>query len=643
MNGRVHSQDLLATVLCAIGYGALLQVAAAFSLPLIPVGIAGLLLIAALAMPLLRERRAAAGTALPESDPVTDVSASTAIWLLSLVVVVALATRLHTFMDRPAWDDEMWTLRNMYTSDWGELLRVAFDDYWPPLHYVVLNVVARVADTSILWLRLPSVIFGVVAVAAMYPLGMLLFRNRAMALVGSAMFAGMTTHVLFSQEARVYAMQVLLVVLTAFFFYRSFWERRIAPAFVLTAVLLTYTHSFSSWYFLAGLSVYVLVAALIWKDREAFLRGFASMALVLLLWLPLVAAFVWARFRREIVVPTYWATGEDRLPGVFDLIEQYQGLAVRSWAGAAFMVLFIALAIALAWRELNTQERSETRASGPPGNARAVVFLICWITVPVLFSLAVSVGTSMKTFGAIRYHMAVLPGICLLATAGFAALRYRTMFAVAAAIVVLLPLAELPRYYRDFTQTREAHDQAAALVREHGTEEERIYVGNGFRVFGYYYRGSFPRIGSAEWDSLASAHAHLTDRRTLESAKWGDTYAYEKLSPKILFYGYYQLFEAPTSPERYDRFIRDELARGGFQGSFWLILDARGKEFFEPVLSAAGIACRSPLVFQVPGLELRRCNPPAAADPPADPSVTLLQKSDEKAGSRIASSDSHSG
>lgn len=638
MPSQVRSQPLLVVALAALCFAALLQVAAAYGAALLPAAVVALLLLAAVLVPWARGA---------EPDPAArarDVSERAAWAILLIILLAALGLRLYTLLDRPAWADEMWTLRNTYSSDLAELLRVAFDDYWPPLYYLVLNLVARVADTSLISLRLPSVIFGVAAVALMYPLGLQLFGRRSLALVASALLAGMTAHIVFSQEARVYSLQLVLAILSAWFFYMSYWERRISPAFVLSTVLLTYAHSFSSWYFVAGQCVYVLVAYMIWKDRRAFVKGVLSQVLVVLIWMPLLAAFAWARFSRDIVVPTYWATGVRDLPGIVDIVEQYQGLAVRSWAGAAFMALLFGLAVWLAWQRRAARGRN-VRPACSAGYAQAVVFLLCWAIVPVLFSLVVTVGTSMKTFGEIRYHLTVLPGLCLLATAGFAVLRSRYAFALAASLLVLLPAAELPRYYREFTNTREAHDQAAALIRSRAADSERIYVGNGYRVFNYYFRGFFPRIGSERWDSLAAAHAHLDDRATLFSPKWGDTYAYEKMSPRIANFNFYPLGYDGANGGPFIRFIRDELERGGFEGTYWLVLDELSEELVPPALEQMDIPCRSPEVYHYPNLEVRRCNPPEAVAPSDSVSapVTRLQKSEENAGSRMLSSVSQAG
>lgn len=594
--------DVIFLALGALVVAACLQVSAAWGLPWVLLAAAGVVAVALAAVRYRAQRRE------PPAGRTAEPGRTVALGILVAVVLAALAIRLYTLMDRPAWDDEMWTLRNMYTSDWGELFRVAFDDYWPPLHYILLNTIARIADTGIFWLRIPSVVFGVATVAAMYPLGMLLFRSRVAGLASAALLAGMTSHVVYSQEARVYAMQLFLVVLSAYFFYRSYWQRRISPAFLLTTTLLTYSHSFASWYYLAGQCVYVVVAAWIWRDRKAFVKGFLSETLVLLLWLPLVGFFLYARLSRDIVIPTYWATGEGVDKGLLAILELYQGLGVRSYAGAAFLALLFGLVAWLAWRDLRPRPAEPVEQ---PGTAQAVVFLLCWIITPVLFSLTISTFTSMATFPEIRYHMAVVPGLCALAGGGFLALRTRPQLALGALLLVLLPAGELQRYWYGFQ--RDAQDEAAAIVRENGTPDETIYVGNGYRVFGYYFRGFFPRIGSAQWDSLAASVADLDDVHTLYSPKWGDTYAYEKLSPRVKYYGYYVY-----QPNRYERFITEELAKGGFRGNYWLVLekDARGARVLE-VLAEHDATCRNESIVEVRGLEVRHCMDGTAAALPA--------------------------
>jgi hypothetical protein len=586
-----------------------------------------------------RERRAVAESAPAgasardaEFFPV-EISRAAAGWITVGLVGVALALRFHGLLDRPAWEDEMWTLRNFYSADLGELLRVAFDDYWPPLHYLILNTVARIADTSLVWIRSPSVLFGSATVAAIYWLGRDLFGRRSAGLWAATLLTGMTAHVLYSQEARVYAMQVFLAVLSARYFYRSFHEKRISPAFLITTTLLTYSHSFASWYFIAGQCVYVAIAWLLWRDGEQFRKGFLSQLAVLLLWMPLVAAFAYSRLARDIVVPTYWATGPEVPMGWFDVVELYQSLVVRSWAGAAFTALLFALALIPLVRGRRADDAAAASEAGAPagtpagtdGDAsrdayvKAIVFLLCWITVPIAFSYVVSAVTTLDTFGATRYHLTVLPALCLLMTAGLAMVRSRVVLTAAVLMAILLPAAQLKRHYRDFAANRADVEAAADLVRARGARDEPVYIGNTFRAFAYYDRGIFPRIGSEQWDSLAAAHAHLTDVYTMESVKRGDTYAYEKIDPRIRYFGWY----GGQGPGRI-RFLEEQAAAGGFDGSFWFVLSAEGDTVVREALESGRVPCRDRSDYAVTGLEMIHCRNGGSGTSPGAPSGSGL-------------------
>lgn len=607
---RFH--DALTLLLAALAGWAVLQLAAPYGLPLWLMACIGLCVGLGLAAWHVAGNRTRQG-ALSGIEADFPASGRTALWILVIVVAAALVLRLHALLERPAWEDEMWTLRNIYTSSWPELFRVAFEDYWPPLHYVILNAVARVADTGLLSLRGPSVVFGIAAVAAMYPLGMELFRRRFPALVATALLAGMTTHVMYSQEARVYSLQVLLAILSSLYFYRSWQQRRISPAFLLSTTLLTYSHSFSSWYFVACQGVFLLLAWAIWRDTERFRKGLVSQILVLLLWLPLVGAFVHARFAREIEVPTYWTGGAGEFPGMFDLVEKYQGLAVRSWAGAAFMTLLILMAAASLWSVVRSKDVDQATlapygSETDPRFNQAIVFLLAWAAVPILFSLAVTVFTPLDTFTRVRYHMTVLPGLCLLAAAGAARARTPAGRAAVAAIVVLLPAAQLPRYYTDLN--RPGADAAAEVIRQEGRPGEPIYVSNSFRSLAYYLRGNFPTIGSPEWEAMAADFANLDDSYTMWGFKWGNTRSFEKIPLEIRFFSYWWPFV--ENPQR--QFAQEEAARGHFNGSYWLVLRPRGDEPFLSALEELGVRCDDKKIWHVEALELRHCNP---VTPPA--------------------------
>lgn len=613
---RVESQDILTVFLTLLVGGAVSQLSEPYDLPfwwMAALGAGSALL---LARRYVVERQFRDGQSTLAEPPLKRVSV--AVWAFPVVLLAALALRLHGLLQRPAWEDEMWTLRNMYTSSWPELFRVAFEDYWPPLHYIVLNAIARVADTGLLTLRLPSVVFGVAGVAAMYPLGLELFRRRFPALVATAMLAGMTTHVMFSQEARVYSLQVLLVILSALFFYRAYWQSRVSWEFVLATTLLAYSHSFASWYFIAAQGTFVLLAWILWRDKERFRTGVKGQLLVGILTIPLAAAFAHSRFARGIEVPTYWAGTTRELPRFLDIVELYQSLVIRSWIGAAFIAILALLAVASSrhlvyLRGNSTRDLSDGNAPiTKPSAASATLFLLCWVVIPILTSLAVTVFSSLETFGNLRYHLAVVPGMCLLVAAGASHVRTRVGRAAIAALLFLLPAAELPRYFRELR--RPAVDDAAALIRENGKPGEPIFVGVSFRSLAFYLRGDFPRIGSADWERMAAQFAPLDQSFTMWGFKWGNTRAFEKIPLEVRYIGYW----SPFVEDAQAQFAAEEVDRGHLNGAYWLVLRPSGDQAFVAAIERLGVRCDDAYVWHVEALELRRCNsgePPPVLSP----------------------------
>lgn len=537
-----------------------------------------------------RERRASA----PDVHPFFRERRSVDVALIVAVVLGALLLRLHTLLDRPVWSDEMWTLRNLLGGTWGTILRISLDDFWPPLHYLVLGVVARVGDISVLSLRLPSVLFGVATVALMIPLGRELLGSTRLGVVAAALLAGMNTHVLYSQEARVYAMQVFFAVIAARYFYRGFWEGRVSVAYIAAATALTYSHSFSSWYFIWALMAYAVAAALIWERRDLIKPAAVTHLIIFALMLPLGAAILYVRVARDIEIPLWWATGLDPSQSLL-VTSAYQllALSVRSWVSLFLHVLLLAL-VALAFvkgRDPAGTLKSEEGHGATQFDRRAAVFLLSWSALPFLFSFVISVTTPLVSWGATRYHMAVLPAICLLLAAGFRWLRTKTSAALGVLLLVLLPAHQLPDYYNGFN--RAALDEAAAFVKARRAPDEPIYIAQALRPFAYYYRGVYPRIGSAEWDAFAESYAHLDTIVADSTGRFASRYDVEKIPG---FMRHMVPTGDPNAPRAsritYDDYIEAELARGGFVAPFWLVLQTAPLQLrILDAMESAGVTC----------------------------------------------------
>lgn len=601
--GGNRSQQWIAIAFVAVIFTALLQIGSRADLGFWVIGSVCLMVSALLLLLFRSEARPGFGSppAFSEGSPKTFWGA------FGIVAGLALLLRLHTLLLRPTWADEMWTLRNVYGGDFSSVLRIAAEDYWPPLHYFLLNAAARIGDTGLFTLRFPSVLFGVGTIILMPYLGRELFKSRNVGLVSGLFLTVMTAHVLYSQEARVYSMLVFLASLSALFFFRSLWLGRVSIPFIASTTLLCYSHSFSTLFFLSSIWTFLLLVALFHKPRKILWPALASQVIIFVLVLPLLGLFLKVRLQNDISVPTEWATGLVGTPTLFSVVEEYQGLSVRSWVNAAFQALLFLLALLALWGPRGQRDRN----SGDSGNLPkwfhpGLVFVICWVVVPILVSLLTTAFTPLKTLGAIRYHLTVLPGMCLLAGGGFLLIRSRVVFGTGVAAILLIGALELPRYYEEYDHP--ALDEAATFVKARSQPGESIFLGNAFRAFAYYYRGEYPRIGTDEWREFEATYAGYSDRFTDESGRFASRYSVEKLPPHIHWVRYSPPPMTPPHLRDYGAFWDEAKNTGIISGSFWLV-HAPGEKGMVEQLESVGLSCAQAEIWHFQQVEVRYCTP----------------------------------
>lgn len=518
--------------------------------------------------------------------------------LVAGVVGLSLLVRMHTLLDRPVWDDEMWTLRIVYGGSLANVIRISLEDYWPPLYYVLANLVCRVLDTGVLSLRLPSVVFGVASVAILPFVGASIARDRRAGLLAALLLAVSVSHIVFSQEARVYSLQVFLAILSAFTFYRSIAQGRFSATYVIVTLLLLYSHNFSC-FFIAFQWSYLVLLFLWGYDWKQLRPILIAQAFIILLYIPLPAAFAYLQFTGRVPDPPL---GTGRLdPSLANFVELYGSLAVRTYIGAALLAALTGLAV-LGLVPKKRKMAAEHMGQGENSISKnGVPFLLCWVFVPAIASFALSILTPVRSFGDIRYHLTILPGICLLAGAGLCRLRSSANVGLAFLLVLTVGGVNLMKYYHEYDH---AHiDEAARYVRANMEPGEQIYVGNAFRVFSYYFKDQYPRIGSVAWKDISRQFEGIKGQSMDGIVMYGNSRRSEKLPPFI------HLIQGEI-----DRRLRD----GKAETPFWLILkEADEKGILSPLLAQKAYSLDESIDFE--GASVLRFLPAYAEESPRSP------------------------
>ncbi|MFL5867723.1 MAG: glycosyltransferase family 39 protein, partial [Thermoleophilaceae bacterium] len=172
--------------------------------------------------------------------------------LVLALVVLAAALRFGTLDAKGYWQDEAQTallLRHGFLDMLGRLpdLRGA-----PPLYYLVARGWSALFGTGEVGLRSFSALLGVAAVPVAYLSGRELISGRA-GLLAATLVATNPLLVWYGQEARAYAMLVVLAGLAFLFFARALGDgnRRDLWLWAISSVLATATNYFALFPFLA--------------------------------------------------------------------------------------------------------------------------------------------------------------------------------------------------------------------------------------------------------------------------------------------------------------------------------------------------------------------------------------------------------
>ena len=219
-------------------------------------------------------------------------------YTLPAIIILALVVRVISLADHSLWYDEAFSVlfaqNDISTMVTGTVNAIEH----PLLYYLSLNVWMRVAGDSVFMIRLFSVLIGVATIAVMYLLGRDWFDRRT-GLVIALLTAIAPFHLQYSQEARMYSLLALLLMLTTWFYVRGAHaltqshvdadtaERKTTRAvpqgvwwglFGISAGLAMHTQQLAAFYLLA-----LGLAPLLARRWDVFLRvvGGAGIALVI--------------------------------------------------------------------------------------------------------------------------------------------------------------------------------------------------------------------------------------------------------------------------------------------------------------------------------------------------------------------------
>jgi hypothetical protein len=375
------------------------------------------------------------------------------------IVLAAAALRFATLGTQSLWADEGFTAKIAGHALGTAASQVPKTESTPPLYYALAWIWAHLFGSSAYALRSLSALLGCITVVAVYWAGVVI-GSRKVALAAAALTAVSPIMVWYSQEARAYALFVLLSTLALGFFVRALRQYRRAwiVGWAACSAAALATHYFA---------IFPLVVEAAWlllrvRHRRELLTVLALPAVVGAALLPLV-------IYQHAHVPRPWTSS-------FTVADQAKAVAQSflvgiTWTsiihrvGVAVLAVLAAAAVVALARSGNRQERRS--------GAQLAGLVVVTVGLPVVISL---IGTNYLAPRNVLYAWPVLAVLVALGACRQAAGRISAGALLAGLIISLAIVIAV-----DATPRLQRADWSALLAPlRSGTQGRAVVLVDGF-------------------------------------------------------------------------------------------------------------------------------------------------------------------
>lgn len=237
------------------------------------------------------------------------------------------------------WYDEAFTLLAARLDIPG-LIRATASDVHPPLHYLIQWAIIRLFGEQNWAMRMPSALCSVAAMFLMWQLAKRMNISRPAILTALGFMALNPVQLWYAQEARMYPMLQLLVLLQVLFVLDRHWWLLC----IVTAIAL-WLHNYALIYLPV---IGVLALWVIWRSEdcaenkrlETVLYGFTGVVIPLALWLPW--AFTLAS-QMKTVAAGYWIEPVNIGTAIYDLQGIWWGIIHKAPFDSIAVLVFAGL------------------------------------------------------------------------------------------------------------------------------------------------------------------------------------------------------------------------------------------------------------------------------------------------------------
>jgi mannosyltransferase len=397
---------------------------------------------------------------------------------IAVVLLLAAVLRFYGLGDENLWLDEALSW-GQATMSYGEMMQSVMLDVHPPLYFNVLYTSVNTLGDSEFFLRLPSAVFGLLAVWMVYLVGIRL--GLAGCATAAALLAAIAVfQIQYAQEVRMYSMTAFFSVFSMYTFlglYKADAGRKEQLLYLVASALLMYSHVFGLFIIVAQ-NAYALGSQLLQRDTAPvrFKQWFVLQFLLGLMFLPWVGVLLG---QMERVQGGFWIT-RPTLRTLWETFELYAG----GYAAYLFSLLVLLIAVSLAIAVVIGKVRVSGESEAVPA-VKPIPFLLLWLLLPVAIPFLISLVSqpiyyARYTIGAsLAWYLLVALAICFMQRISFWRWPARVLFLA----IIAFQVAPLYYYYENITKT--PWETVVGFVEDHAGQNDVVLVHN-FNVIDPY-------------------------------------------------------------------------------------------------------------------------------------------------------------
>ncbi len=394
---------------------------------------------------------------------------------LYLIFITCLGFCLRLYrLDGPClWFDEICTtIRIQYTL--SETVKHLIYSPFPPLYYIMMKLWTSLFGNNEFAIRFPSLFFSVLSIVFVFKLSKEIFDEKV-GLIAALLLSVSAYSINYAQEAKMYAMEWSLGILSFLFFYKYIKTNKIINLFlyIFVTLLCIYT-MYVGYIFIVIQNIFSFV----FFKRKQLIIWWAGQLVIIFLYLPWINAFFYTAGHGSGIgwVPrtnNYAAFIGELFTAVLSINTGKKNIAELCLY--LFLIVSAFINIKIPWKKNIFDVKKEG------------VFIISWIVIPVIIYLSIDIF--MYPILIVRYLGLIHIPLIILISKGLNKYNKKIQFVLLSLLVVIISINHLYPYYKHqlkfcYQEWREL----AGYLRAKVTSDDLILSDCDSNVIKYYYK-----------------------------------------------------------------------------------------------------------------------------------------------------------